>query len=64
MTKTLFTAAAIFFALAGYASAAVNPSDVANDSKAKAGTVGWYLTPSTAVAQGNEPGVEPIHNQE
>ena len=64
MTKTLFAAATILFALAGYASAAVNPADVANDSKGKAGTVGWYLTPSSAVAQGNEPGVEPVHNQE
>ena len=64
MTKTLFTAATILFALAGYASAAVNPSDVANDGKAKAGTVAWYLTPSSAVAQGNEPGMEPIHNQD
>ena len=64
MTKTLLTAAALLVAVSGIAHAAVNPSDVANDSKAKAGTVGWYLTPSTAVAQGNEPGQEPIHNQD
>ena len=49
--------------LTGYASAAVNPSDVENMS-AKAGTVGWYLAPSSAIAQGNEPGMEPIHNQD
>ncbi len=63
MTKTLFTAVTILFALAGYASAAVNPADVEN-GQPKAGTVAWYLTPSTAITQGNEIGMEPFHNQE
>ncbi len=64
MTKTLLAAVTILFALAGYASAAVSPSDVANNSQPKAGTVAWYLTPSTAITQGNEIGMEPFHNQE
>ncbi len=63
MTKTLLAAATILFALAGYASAAVNPADVENGVP-KAGTVAWYLTPSTAITQGNEIGMEPFHNQE
>ncbi len=63
MTKTIVAAATLLFALAGYASAAVNPSDVEN-GQAKAGTVAWYLTPSTAITQGNEIGMEPFHNQE
>ena len=63
MTKALFTAVTILFALAGYATAAVNTADVENGA-AKAGTVSWYLTPASAIAQGNEPGMEPIHNND
>ncbi len=61
MTKIILAAATILFALVGYASAAVNPADVEN-RQPKAGTVAWYLTPSTAITQGNEIGMEPFHN--
>ncbi|MFO1185742.1 MAG: hypothetical protein U1E56_13305 [Bauldia sp.] len=28
------------------------------------GTVQWYLTPSTAITEGAEPGMEPYHNRD
>lgn len=30
----------------------------------KPGTVQWYLTPNSALIEGNEPGLEPIHNHD